>query len=121
MRVIHSFARIGLLTTLALAAACGTRASDAPAVPTGPAPDSFRVTLQTSRGPVVVEALRSWAPNGVDRFYALTKTHFFDENRFFRVVPEFIVQSAPSATQNVQRTTLPPTPLGSAPGRESFS
>ena len=39
-----------------------------------------------------MEALRSWAPNGADRFYALVRTHFFDENRFFRVVPGFIVQ-----------------------------
>ena len=78
---------------LALAAACGKGTADVPAVPAaGPAPDSFRVTLETSRGPVVVEALRAWAPNGVDRFYALTRAHFFDENRFFRVVPGFIVQ-----------------------------
>lgn len=84
----------GLITMLALvlATACGKGAADAPAVPAGPAPDSFRVTFETSRGPVVVEALRAWAPNGVDRFYALSRAHFFDENRFFRVVPGFIVQ-----------------------------
>src|SRR5690349_10579707 len=77
---------------LLLVAACGKGTAAAPPVPAGPAPDSFRVTFETSRGPVVVEALRAWAPNGVDRFYALTRAHFFDENRFFRVVPGFIVQ-----------------------------
>jgi peptidyl-prolyl cis-trans isomerase A (cyclophilin A) len=90
--VIHHLSRFGLVAALALAAACGGKGADVPVVPAGPAPDSFRVTFETSRGPVVVEALRSWAPNGVDRFSALTQTHFFDENRFFRVVPGFIVQ-----------------------------
>ena len=85
-------ARFSLVAALALAVACGGKTADAPPIPAGPAPDSFRVTLETSRGPVVVEALRSWAPNGVDRFHALARTHFFDENRFFRVVPGFIVQ-----------------------------
>jgi peptidyl-prolyl cis-trans isomerase A (cyclophilin A) len=85
---------VDLLTSLALAlaVACGGKTAETPAALAGPAPDSFRVTLETSRGPVVVEALRSWAPNGVDRFYALAHARFFDENRFFRVVPGFIVQ-----------------------------
>jgi peptidyl-prolyl cis-trans isomerase A (cyclophilin A) len=88
MRLPPTLASLALLCILA---ACGgTR--EVPAVPAGPAPDSFQVTFQTSRGPFVVQAVRSWAPNGVDRFYALTKTNFFDENRFFRVVPGFIVQ-----------------------------
>jgi peptidyl-prolyl cis-trans isomerase A (cyclophilin A) len=92
MLVIHSFRRFGLVAVLAFAAACGVKSGDAPAVPAGPAPDSFNVTFETSRGPVVVQAIRSWSPNGVDRFYALTSSRFFDENRFFRVVPGFIVQ-----------------------------
>jgi peptidyl-prolyl cis-trans isomerase A (cyclophilin A) len=92
MLVIHHLSRFGLAAALALAAACGTKSGDAPAAPAGPAPDSFRVTLETSRGPVVVEAMRRWSPSGVDRFYALTNSRFFDENRFFRVVPGFIVQ-----------------------------
>jgi peptidyl-prolyl cis-trans isomerase A (cyclophilin A) len=93
MPVIHAFPRFGLVIALAAAcAACGAKGGDAPAVPAASAPDSFRVTFETSRGPVVVEALRSWSPNGVDRFYALVSSRFFDENRFFRVVPGFIVQ-----------------------------
>jgi peptidyl-prolyl cis-trans isomerase A (cyclophilin A) len=82
------------LTSFALlcsVAACGGT-KETPAVPAGPAPDSFQVTFETSRGPFVVQAVRSWAPNGVDRFYALSRAGFFDENRFFRVVPGFIVQ-----------------------------
>jgi peptidyl-prolyl cis-trans isomerase A (cyclophilin A) len=87
-----AIASIALIVATTLAAACGGSAPDAAPVPTGPAPDSFRVTFETSRGPVVVEAIRAWSPNGVDRFHALTRAGFFDENRFFRVLPGFIAQ-----------------------------
>ena len=33
----------------------------------------------------MVEAHRSWAPIGADRFYNLVQHHFFDGQRFFRV------------------------------------
>jgi peptidyl-prolyl cis-trans isomerase A (cyclophilin A) len=55
-------------------------------------PDSFRVTFETTRGPFVVQVSRAWAPLGADRFYDLTEQHFFDDSRFFRVVPGFVVQ-----------------------------
>jgi peptidyl-prolyl cis-trans isomerase A (cyclophilin A) len=91
-RRASAIASIALVVATTLTAACGNSAPDAAAVPTGPAPDSFRVTFETSRGPVVVEAIRAWSPNGVDRFHALTRAGFFDENRFFRVLPGFIAQ-----------------------------
>jgi peptidyl-prolyl cis-trans isomerase A (cyclophilin A) len=49
------------------------------------APETFRVRFQTSRGDFVVEAHRSWAPIGADRFYNLVQHHFFDGQRFFRI------------------------------------
>jgi peptidyl-prolyl cis-trans isomerase A (cyclophilin A) len=52
----------------------------------------FRVQFTTSKGPFTVEVHRDWAPNGADRFYELVKNGFFDQNRFFRVVPKFVVQ-----------------------------
>jgi peptidyl-prolyl cis-trans isomerase A (cyclophilin A) len=58
----------------------------------GPAPDSFRVAFETSRGNFVVEVKRAWAPKGADRFYDLVAQDFFTENRFFRVLPGFIAQ-----------------------------
>ena len=58
----------------------------------GPAPDSFRVAFATSRGNFVVQVNRAWAPNGADRFYQLVGDQFFDDNRFFRVLPGFIAQ-----------------------------
>ena len=56
------------------------------------APDVFKVRFDTSKGPFVVEVHREWAPLGADRFYELVKDKFYDEARFFRVVPNFVVQ-----------------------------
>lgn len=56
------------------------------------APDSFRVTLQTTRGPVALMAHRDWAPHGVDRFYYLVKHHYYDSTYVFRVVDGFVAQ-----------------------------
>jgi peptidyl-prolyl cis-trans isomerase A (cyclophilin A) len=113
--VTHLFTRFGLAISLALAVACGGKRADAPAVPAGPAPDSFRVAFETSRGTFVVEALRGWAPNGVDRFHALTQSHFFDDTRFFRVVPGFIVQFGlagdPKANEPWDKRPIPDDPV----------
>jgi len=56
------------------------------------APDSFRVELQTSRGKIVAVARRAWAPHGLDRFYYLTKHHYYDSTYFFRVIENFVAQ-----------------------------
>jgi peptidyl-prolyl cis-trans isomerase A (cyclophilin A) len=56
------------------------------------APAQFSVRFDTSKGPFVVEVHRDWAPNGVDRFYELVQGGYYDEARFFRVVPNFVIQ-----------------------------
>ena len=56
-----------------------------------PAPDVFRTRFETSRGDFVVETHRDRAPLGVDRFHELVTTGFFDEARFFRVLPGLTV------------------------------
>jgi peptidyl-prolyl cis-trans isomerase A (cyclophilin A) len=55
-------------------------------------PEVFRVQLETSKGNVVVEANRAWAPRGVDRFHELVRMGYFTQGRFFRVVPGFVAQ-----------------------------
>lgn len=65
------------------------------------APDSFRLELQTSRGPITVMARRAWAPHGVDRFYYLTKHHYYDSTYFFRVVENFVAQFGISGNPSV--------------------
>ena len=56
------------------------------------APDRSRVRFETTKGAFVVELHRDWAPRGADRFYNLAKAGFFDDVRFFRVIPGFMVQ-----------------------------
>ncbi|HEY4305132.1 MAG TPA: peptidylprolyl isomerase [Gemmatimonadaceae bacterium] len=77
------------VTALA-AVSCGTPVP--PIKQVGQAPDSFRVTFETTRGSFVVQVNRAWAPHGADRFYALVQNQFFDGDPFFRVVPGFIAQ-----------------------------
>ncbi len=45
---------------------------------------------------------REWAPNAADHFYTLVKNGFYDEARFFRVVPNFMVQFGIAADPAVQ-------------------
>jgi peptidyl-prolyl cis-trans isomerase A (cyclophilin A) len=64
----------------------------APAAKSEKAPEVFRVDLDTSKGPVTIEVRRDWAPRGADHFYSLVKLGYYDGNRFFRVVRNFVVQ-----------------------------
>ena len=68
-----------------------------------PPPDVFRVNLATSKGPVEIEVRRAWAPRGADHFYELVKTGFYDGNRFFRVVRNFVVQFGISGDPQLNR------------------
>ena len=67
---------------------------EAPVVTIGnaTAPDVYRVKLDTSKGTVLIEVTRAWAPLGADRFFNLVQGRFFDGDRFFRVLPTFVVQ-----------------------------
>jgi len=66
------------------------------------APDTYKVKLDTSKGPVVIEVHRSWAPIGADHLYNLVKSGFYNDVRFFRVVPGFMVQFGMSGDPKVQ-------------------
>jgi peptidyl-prolyl cis-trans isomerase A (cyclophilin A) len=79
-----------LAAALCFAPACGR--DRPPEVVAGPAPDSFRVAMATSKGDVVVAVYKAWSPHGADRFYQLVSERFFDEQRFFRVLPQYIAQ-----------------------------
>ena len=56
------------------------------------APAKFRARFDTSKGPFVIEAVREWSPNGVDRLYNLIKIGYFTDIACFRAVPGFVVQ-----------------------------
>ena len=63
-----------------------------PAGLTEQAPPTFKANFDTSKGTFVIEVHRDWAPNGADRFYNLVKNGFYDDVRFFRVIPGFMAQ-----------------------------
>jgi len=56
------------------------------------APDKYQVNFDTTKGLITIEVTRAWAPRGADRFYNLVKNGYYDECRFFRVVPNFMIQ-----------------------------
>ena len=66
------------------------------------APETYKVKFDTSKGPFVVEVRRAWAPIGADHFYNLVKSGFYNDVRFFRVVPNFMVQFGMSGDPKVQ-------------------
>ena len=78
------------------------------------APDEFSVRLETSVGSVVIQVTREWAPIGADRFYNLVRNGFYDEQRFYRVVPGFVVQwgfsGNPELNQAWYRARIPRRP-----------
>jgi homoserine O-acetyltransferase len=56
------------------------------------APDVYRARFETNKGNFVVEVERAWAPLGADRFYNLVRFGFYDDQRIFRVLANYIVQ-----------------------------
>jgi peptidyl-prolyl cis-trans isomerase A (cyclophilin A) len=56
------------------------------------APAVYKAKFDTTKGVFVIEVTREWAPLGADRFYNLVKNGFYDNVRFFRVIPGFMVQ-----------------------------
>jgi peptidyl-prolyl cis-trans isomerase A (cyclophilin A) len=102
------------------AAAAGVQAEQAavrkslmvPAAFKEAAPEIYNVKFDTSIGEFVIKVTRAWAPNGADRFYNLVKNGFYDEARFFRAIPNFMVQfglhANPTVTKVWQSARIPP-------------
>ena len=93
--MIRVFPALALTMAVALmpAAALAQKPSlKNPASLTEKAPDTYRARFDTSAGVFVIEVTRAWAPLGADRFYNLVKNGFYDETRFFRAIPGFMVQ-----------------------------
>ena len=92
-------------TTTVLGAAVGSIQAD-DKDPKTPKPDSvpekFLVKFETSKGDVVIAVNRAWSPNGAARFYDAVQAGFYNECRFFRVVPGFMVQWGINGDPEVQ-------------------
>lgn len=89
---ILTIALVLAVATLLLGQAAGNAALKNPAALKEMAPATYKVNFDTSAGMFVVEVHRDWAPNGADRFYNLVKNGYYDDVRFFRVIPGFMVQ-----------------------------
>ncbi len=108
-RVVHKFS-IFAVVALALTSCAGGTKSTAQ----NTTPNTYRVLLDTSEGPVVIEVDRSLAPNGAQRFYDLVKAKYYDGARFYRVVPGFVVQWGAAANPAVSKkwdVTIPDDPV----------
>lgn len=77
-----------------------------PATLTDTAPALFNARFDTTAGVFVVQVHRAWAPKGADRFYNLVKYGYYDGNRFFRVVPNFMVQFGINGDPSIQSSWM---------------
>jgi cyclophilin family peptidyl-prolyl cis-trans isomerase len=92
---------------------------------TRPAPDRYRVRIETTKGAFVLEATRALAPHGADRFYHLVETGFFDDSRFFRAVAgrfiQFGIPGDPKLAQLWRNQTIPADPERASSERTAFA
>jgi peptidyl-prolyl cis-trans isomerase A (cyclophilin A) len=86
-----------------------------PAALTETAPATYRANFDTTKGTFIIQVNRDWAPIGADRFYNLVKNGFYDDARFFRVIPNFMVQfgmnASPAVTTAWRSATLKDDPV----------
>ncbi len=68
----------GMLKLLLVVATLGAASS----------PETFKVRLETTKGVIVIECVRSWAPLGADRFYELVTAGYYDDAAIFRIRPK---------------------------------
>lgn len=60
---------------------------------------TYRATIHTSRGQIVVDLFPQYAPNTVNNFVFLAQDGFYDGTTFHRVISNFMVQGGdPTAT-----------------------
>ncbi|MBN2308789.1 MAG: peptidylprolyl isomerase [Candidatus Hydrogenedentes bacterium] len=53
---------------------------------------TYKVRFDCSCGSFVVAVYADWAPRGAQRFRELVEDEYFDDARFFRVIPGFMAQ-----------------------------
>ena len=77
-------------------------------------PQAYQVRLDTTKGPIVIAVHRDWVPHGADRFRELVAAHYFDDNRFFRVVKgqwaQFGINGEPAVARRWRTRTFPDDP-----------
>ncbi len=91
------------------------------------APGVCHVRLETTKGPIVLEMRREWAPHGVDRFYNLLRAGYYDDTAIFRIRAEvfaqFGIHGDPGIAQRWRTRTIPDDPrvLSNVRGTVAFA
>lgn len=122
---------------LAQAGAAEAPAKPAEAAPAAPAedtsawpataPDVYKLKFECSNGDFVLEIRKEWAPLGAERFYEICKEGVYNDARFFRVVPGFMVQwgipGDPNLAAQWREATMKDDPViqTNSPGMISFA
>ena len=80
-----------------------------------PAPEQSRIRLETTKGPVVIEVIRAWAPLGADRFVNLVRHGYYDDAAVFRIRPQtwaqFGIAGDPAVARAWRQATFPDDPF----------
>lgn len=80
-----------------------------------PSPAVYDARFTTTRGAFTLRVHRDWAPLAADRFYQLCRAGFYNNNRFFRAVPGFVVQwgihGFPSVATSWRNASIPDEPV----------
>jgi peptidyl-prolyl cis-trans isomerase A (cyclophilin A) len=110
-RALHCAVLLGCLTWLGCTARPSAVEPSRRPAPDAPetnlkSPERFGVRLDTSKGVILLDIHRDWAPHGADRFYNLVRAGYFEQARFFRVIrgkwAQFGINGDPSVS-NVWR------------------
>jgi cyclophilin family peptidyl-prolyl cis-trans isomerase len=90
-----------------------------------PAPDTYRVKIDTTKGSIILEVTRALAPIGADRFYHLVETGFYNNSRFYRVIAgrfaQFGIPGDPAIAQVWQMERIKDDPVRASNVRGTFA
>lgn len=92
---------------------------------TRPAPELYRVKIETTQGSFTLEVTRALAPLGADRFYHLVESGYYDDSRFYRVIAgrfaQFGIAGDPRIGQIWKRESFPDDPVRAGNTRGTFA
>lgn len=73
------------------------------------APPRFVVRLETTKGAILIECFRDWAPLAADRFHELVAGGYYDDAALFRIRPKTWVQFGINGDPKVSQAWRPRT------------
>jgi cyclophilin family peptidyl-prolyl cis-trans isomerase len=89
------------------------------------APEIYRVKIETTKGTFTLEATRSLAPLGADRFYHIVESGFYDDSRFYRVIAgrfaQFGIAGDPQIAKIWRNESFPDDPVRAKNTRGTFA